>query len=159
MKPKYLFFSFLFIIGGFVTTVTSASGKLILLEPVLQYSFCTPWMSGYTLGIVGDNWALELSFPKNGFSGNVLAQEARLHRGPNIRWYIRKSAGPVTPPIPATDQYSMLKITGITVNINRIKIFDGVMGPIEVVVEDFSADGKIFHVSNPVTIVCIGPLP
>ena len=73
--------------------------------------------------------------------------------------YIGKPAGPVRPAIPETEAYTMLELAGIIVDIHRVKVYDKVMGPIEVVVNDFSSNGLKFHIPGRVNIICIGPLP
>lgn len=73
--------------------------------------------------------------------------------------YIGKSAGPIRPPIPKTNEYTTVELAGITVDIKRVKVFDKVMGPIEVVVNDFSSNGQRFHIPGQVNIFCQSPLP
>lgn len=142
-----------------VSGASSAEDKQILLEPDFRYSYCDYRESGYSLGIVGDTWALTLSFPINGFSGMVLAQKAIFYRGQNMHRYIGKSAGPRRPPIPETTDFTTVELVGITADIKRAEVFDKVNGPIEVVVSDFSSNGQSFHIPGKVNIFCRAPLP
>lgn len=159
MNIKIASFILFITICGCVTGESFAVDKRISLEPDFRYSYCTPWESAYSLGIVGDSWALTLTFPKNGFSGKVQAQKAKFYRGPNMHRYIGRSAGPRRPPIPKTNEYVTVELVGITVDIKRVEVFDKVMGPIEVVVNDFSSNGQKFHIPGQVNIFCVAPLP
>ena len=154
-----LFISF-FTICGFVPAYSFADDKFVLLEPFEKYSYCTPWgAAGYELGIVGKNWALTFEIPENSLSGKVEVKKVRFHRGPDMYKYIGKPAGPVRPSIPETEAYTMVELAGIIVDIQRVKVYDKVMGPIEVVVSDFSSDGLNFRIPGRVNILCFGPLP
>jgi len=149
-----------FTICEFISVCSFADDKSVLLEPVHKYSYCTPrGAAGYSLGIVGNNWALTFKIPENSFSGKVAVTKGRLYRGPDMYKYIGKPAGPVRPAIPETEAYTMLELAGIIVDIHRVKVYDKVMGPIEVVVNDFSSNGLKFHIPGRVNIICIGPLP
>jgi hypothetical protein len=154
-----LFISF-FTVYGFVSAYSFADDKFILLEPIDKYSYCTPMgAAGYSLGIVGNNWALTFEIPENSFSGKVEVKKGSFHRGPDIYKYIGKPAGPVRPPIPETEAYTMVELAEIIVDIQRIKVYDKVKGPIEIVVNDFSGNGQKYHIPGRVNTLCTGPLP
>jgi hypothetical protein len=145
---------------GFISVNSSADDKFVLLKPVDKYSYCTPGgAAGYSLGIVGNNWALTFEIPENSFSGKIQVKKGSFHRGPDMYKYIGKSAGPVRPPIPETEAYAMVELAGIIVDIQRVKVYDKVKGPIEVVVNDFFSKGQKFHIAGRVNAVCVGPLP
>ena len=153
-----LYISFL-PIGVFSPTASFADDNRVSLVPVIVYSYCTPDSMGYEVGVVGTDWALTFRIPEGSFSGKVQALGANFFRGPNIPRYIGKSAGPRRPPIPTTKAYTQAELAGIYVDIHRIKIYNKVNGPIEVLVNDFIVNNQQFHVQGWVDMVCTGPLP
>lgn len=153
-----LFISFL-PIYVFSPAASFADDNRVSLVPVVEYSYCTPDDRGYELGVVGTDWALTFRVPEDSFSGKVQAKGANFFRGPNMPRYIGKSAGPRRPPIPTTKAYTKAELAGIDVDIRRVRIYDKVMGPIEVLVNDFVVNNQLFHVPARVNIVCTGPLP
>lgn len=143
----------------FSPTASFADDNRVSLVPVVEYSYCTPDGLGYELGVVGTDWALTFRIPEGNLSGKVQAKGASFFRGPNIPRYIGKSAGPRRPPIPTTKVYTQAELAEINVDIHRIKIYDKVNGPIEVLVNDFGVNNQQFHIPGRVNIVCSGPLP
>jgi hypothetical protein len=139
--------------------VSFADENRVSLVPVVEYSYCTPDSLGYELGVVGTDWALTFRIPEGSFSGKVQVKGANFFRGPNMRRYIGKSAGPRRPPIPTTNAYTQAELAGINVDVHRIKIYDKVNGPIEVLVNEFVVNKQQFHIPVQVNIVCTGPLP
>ena len=73
--------------------------------------------------------------------------------------YIGRPAGPRRPPIPKTTAYTKIELSGIEVDIHRVKVYGKIMGPIEMVVDDFKVDSKTFHIPVQQNIACFGPLP
>jgi len=143
----------------FKPAASFAEDNRVTLVPVVDYSYCTPEPGGYELGVIGSDWALTFKVPEDSFSGKTQAKIAYFYRGPNMPRYIGKSAGPRRPPIPTTKAYSKAELAGIDVDIRRVRIYDKVMGPIEVLVNDFVVNNQLFHVPARVNIVCTGPLP
>ena len=161
MKFRFTFIATILPIYGFFPFVSFADDSRILLEPVEKYSFCTPYYGviGHSLGVVGNDWALTFEIPGESFSGKFQTKKAYFYRGPNMHTFIGKPAGPRRPPIPETKIYSQIELAGVNVNIIRIKTYDKVMGPIEIVVDDFTVNSQQFHIPGKVNTVCIGPLP
>ena len=161
MILKKSLFAGLFFICGLFVPESFAGDDQILLEAVEKYSFCTPYygVEGYALGVVGDDWALTFEVAEKEFSGTFHAKQAYFYRGANMHHYISKPAGPARPPVPNTKQYSKTRLNGITGNVQRIKVYDKVMGPITITVKDFRTDDQLIHISGRVNILCMGPLP
>lgn len=157
MKIKFLLYSFLITLGGSYVSGSSADTGRVLLEPVIKYSFCTISQSSGTIGIVGDKWALKQWFNVKDFKGKIVVQGSRFYQGSDMYKYIGRSAGPRRPPLPSTEEYSMVELPEEIVN--NIEIFRGGRGKIEIVVNDFSVGGKIYRVSEKINLVCRGPLP
>ena len=143
----------------FSPKVSFADDNRVSLVPVVEYSYCTPDSLGYELGVVGTDWALTFRISEGSFSGKIQAKGANFFRGPNIPRYIGKSAGPRRPPVPTTKAYTEVELAEINVDVHRIKIYNKLYGPIEVLVNDFVVNNQQFHISNRVNIVCSGPLP
>lgn len=143
--------------------MSHASDNHILLVPEDKYSYCTPYTPNgkptYLLGIVGKDWALTFEIQVDDLSGKFLAKPAQLYRGPNMHFYIGRSAGPRRPPLPKTKAYTKIELARISGDIQRIKLYDKVMGPIEIVVDDFTLINQQFHISGKVNTACLGPLP
>ena len=161
MNLRFSLFVFMVSIYGFCPDASFADDNRVLLAPVVNYSFCTPYygIAGHSLGIVGTDWALTFEVPEESFSGNVYIKKAYLYRGQDMHRYIRKPAGPRQPPLPKTEAYTKVVLAGINVEIQRIKIYDKTMGPIEVVVDDFTVNDQQYHIPGRVKILCMGPLP
>ena len=136
-----------------------AEDNRVTLVPVVDSSYCTPEAGGYELGVIGSDWALTFKVPEDSFPGRTQVKIAGFFRGPNMPRYIGKSAGPRRPPIPTTKAYTKAELAGIDVDIRRVRIYDKVMGPIEVLVNDFVVNNQLFNVPARVNIVCTGPLP
>lgn len=162
MKLRFALFISILFCYGFYPSASIANDKPALLEPVDEYSFCTPYYGDtgfYSLGVVGKDWALTFEVPQESFSGNFQTKKAYFYRGPHMPLYIGRPAGPARPSVPTTKEYIKIELAGITVEIQRIKVYDKVMGPIEVVVDDFTVSNQQFHIPGKVNISCVGPLP
>lgn len=161
MNIRLVLLATIFSLYGTCPSESFANDNRVLLRPVAKYSYCTPYYgaTGHSLGVVGSDWVLTFEVPEERFSGDFQTNMAYFYRGPDMYKYIGKPAGPVRPPIPKTKQYTKIELAGLMINIKRIKIYDKVMGPIEVVVSDFMVNNQQFHILGPVNIFCIGPLP
>jgi hypothetical protein len=163
MKLKLTLYIAFLLINGISLSISYASDNRVLLAPVDKYSYCTPYNPygkvSYSLGVVGTDWALTFELQVDSLSGRLLAKKAQFYRGPNMHIYVGRSAGPRRPPIPMTNSYRKIELTGIDIDVQRVKIYDNVMGPIEIVVDDFSVDSQQFHIPGKVNTVCFGPLP
>jgi len=148
-------------ICGFCPIASFADDERVLLEAVDKYSYCTPYygVAGYVLGIVGTNWALTFEVPEQSFSGPFRTKKAYFYLGPDIHRYIGKPVGPARPPVPHTKQYSKIELDAIGGDVQRIEIYDKVMGPIIVSIDDFRVNQQLFQISSQVNILCMGPLP
>jgi hypothetical protein len=153
----------LLVILGISPTGSYANDNRVLLAPVDKYSYCTPYTPygnvSYSLGVIGTDWALTFELQVDSLSGEHHVKNARFYRGPNMHIYIGKSAGPRRPPIPKTKAYTVIELTGINVDIHRVKIYDKMMGPIEMTVDDFTVNRKQFHIPSKINMACFGPLP
>lgn len=146
---------------AFSPAASFADDNRVSLVPVVENSYCTfyEYDAKFELGVVGTDWALTFEVPEDNFSDMIQAKRAYFYRGPDIRRYIRKNGGPARPPVPTTKAYTKVELAGINVDIHRVRIYDKVMGPVEVLVNDFVADGHKFHMPSRINIVCSGPLP
>jgi len=146
---------------GFFSLACFAGDSREVLEPVDKFSTCTPFygVAGYSLGIVGNDWALTFEVPEEYFSGAFKTEKAIFYRGPDMHYYIGHPGGPARPPIPQTNDYSQIELAGVNVDIHRIKIYDKVNGPIEVEIKDFKINNRWFHIPGRVNIYCVGPNP
>ena len=160
-KLRLTLFAIILSIYGYYPPSSLADDYREVLEPVDKYSSCTPFygVAGYSLGIVGNDWALTFEVPEEYFSGAFKAKKAYFYRGPNMHYYIGHPGGPARPPIPKTKEYSQTELASINVDIHRIKVYDKVNGPIEVVIDDFTINNRQFHIPGTVNIICMGPNP
>ncbi len=159
MKNIGILIVFLISFGISIPVSSESIIKPKILIPVLKYSFCTPYQSGGKIGLVGNNWALELWFKNNKLSGNLTSIDARFHQGPNMHKYIGRSAGPRRPGPPETAEYSMVELSDISVNIKRLETFGNGMGKIILTTTAFSSLQSTYQITGGVELSCIGPLP
>lgn len=149
---------FIALIGICSAPALSADTKHEKLVPVPEYSFCTTYQLGYSVGIVGTNWALDLYFLHDVAAGKSLAHKAFFHRGPDIYQYVRKSGGPPIRPIPKTDEYSLQSLVDYKIRIAKVALNQG-SGNIVVSAPDFVVGAVKYSFPRKISLSCRVPNP
>ena len=160
MRASVVLWCSLLILVGYANPGLSAEQKRTFLEPSEKYSFCTIVGAGYTLGYVGDDWALELYFPSKSDSTHVKAESAIFKRGPDIHRYVRRSGGPPIPRLPNTGEYYNDAPVGVSIDIKKINInANQNYGVVVATVNDFSVKGQFYYLPEKITLHCKVPYP
>lgn len=119
---------------------------------------------GVYAGVLGDGWALELSFPSGAFpfyeaarplTRTLAPSSARLIRGPDLPRYVHVPAGPPTPPVPETGGYEVLDVEGLTVTFTS----RDEERRIDVGFSSFRAGGTLHEIPGLGALPILGPNP
>jgi len=110
MKRHWIAIMVVLAIGCWGTTsspeASSQRSEGKVLEPDISKSFATISETSTIIGLLGEGWALQtgLQSPKATLKRGNYTVDAKLMRGPDLEKYIRPSAGPPTPPLPADEK-------------------------------------------------------
>jgi hypothetical protein len=132
------------------------------LKPNPALCFATPAATQFIIGVVGEDWAIQFTVPRDGPklpTGVLSTRNVSFYRGPEIHKYIRPSAGPPTPPLPKTDAYSVVTLTNVTIKSVGGRNGPGPDGYLEITLSKFAAGGEWFKVSGKVRLPFRGPYP
>jgi hypothetical protein len=131
----------------------------IVLEPDFSKSFATISETSTIIGILGEGWALQTSLPSPNatLKRGSYPVDANLMRGPDLEKYIRPSAGPPTPPLPADERYTVLPVKGLVVVVHDTVRAYG--GPVILTFSGFEAGGSQFLSLGPIKLPIKGPYP
>jgi len=130
-----------------------------VLEPDLSKSFATISETGTIICLLGEGWALQTSLPSPNatLTSGRYPVDAKLIRGPDLETYIRPSAGPRTPPLPADERYTVLPVKGLVVAVhNTVRAYGGAA---ILTFSVFEAGGSRFLSLGPVKLPIKGPYP
>ena len=125
-------------------------------------SFAYPSATQFDVAILGEDWAVRLNVPakRHQFpAGPLKLESGYFHRGPELQKYIKPPAGPPTPPLPKSDQYSVSSITNVA-----ITVVGGVNAPepkgyVVLTVSNFGSEGKAYQLEGPIRLRFRGPYP
>lgn len=148
---------YIFAIAVFVSQA-AASEQVQSLHPSVAHSYCYLHEASITVLIAGEDWGLRTSLPMSLPTGSFVVVNADFHRGPQVYRYLQLS-GPPVPPVPKTTEYKNGTLHDLSVNVKYLHILGGNSGEAILAVKDFSVDGMIFSLPNPIHLVCSAPPP
>lgn len=142
----YLFFSCIIVISNILASENQ-------IHPSKKYTFCQGNENYYSVGIIGEDWALIFSFDKNETKQTaykIKPHFAKFHRGPNIYHFVGRSAGPRRPPIPNNNLYSSATLENIEISLSQNDLW------LHFKIKAFTSFGKRYEIVGLEPIGC-GP--